>query len=1000
MLVFFKYSICLLSFLFTCASSTHIGNDVKEEEKTITERLPIYDSKRIEDEMILDNQLEKMTLNEKIGQLFWMAVYSNKGNQEIVAAENLIKRHHIGGVTWFRDTKKKSSPAQQLRYTNRLQKSAKYPLIVSIDGEWGLSMRLDSTVTFPRQLALGAISDNQIVEEFGKEVGREMKRMGIHVNFAPVIDVNNNPNNPVINDRSFGENKYNVAEKGIAYMEGMHKAGILATAKHFPGHGDTDTDSHLALPIINHDAYRLQDIEMYPFQQLINQRIGAVMVAHLSVPALDPTPNRPTTLSKEVVTDLLQYQLGFDGLIITDALNMQGVAKFYPAGTAEVEALKAGNDILLYSQNIPVAIKAIQRAVASGELTEERINLSVKKILSAKRWLGILNGAEKPTTKYITEDLNQPSVQLLNAKLYENAITLVRNSEGLPFTDLSTKRIATVSIDNGKRTPFQNAMSPYASMKHFTIASNASASQFAALKAKLANYNTVIVGLKNKSSYARKNFGISNTANNFINQLNQEKNTILAVFGNPYSLEKFTTINTLICSYDGSREAQKATAEAIFGVNPFRGQLPVGVSGIAAGTGEFTQGGTRLKYTIPQALGYSSDVLYKVDSLALDAIKMKATPGCQIIVAKNNKVIYHKAFGYHTYAKRRKVKKDDLFDVASVTKITGTLPLVMEAYDKGLLSTTQRMDELLPQLRNTNKADMLVGEVLSHTAGLKSWIPFYKSTMTKNGGLRPGLYRRSPAPGYQQVSKSVFIKESYERDSLFNRIINSPTNAKGRYVYSDLGYYFFKRYLEDLHGQPLEDYHAENFAGKLGAPSLGYNPLKRFPVTRIVPSEKDTYYRNEVIRGYVHDMGAAMQGGVGGHAGIFATTNDLAIYLQLLLNKGSYGGVQFFQPSTVDYFTQKYNYNSRRALGFDKPEVNPNKSSGPTCYYVSPQSYGHMGFTGTYAWADPVNDILYVFLSNRTYPTMKNKKINRSNLRLKIQEEVWRALDPTCKPFR
>ena len=1002
--MYLKLSLFLLLLLFNCSSTLNVEDILAKRTKANDENkellnTPIYNGNRLleEEDEEIENHLAQMTIDEKIGQLFWVPVFSNKGSAEIERAKKLIQTYHIGGITWFRDVNKSSSPTLQLQYTNQLQQASKYPLVVSIDGEWGLNMRLDSTVAFPRQLTLGAIGDNNKIEEFGEEVGYHMKRLGIHVNFAPVVDVNNNPNNPVINDRSFGEDIYNVANKGLAYMRGMHNAGILCSAKHFPGHGDTSTDSHHDLPVIAHDKNRLDSLELYPFKQLIQNRIGLVMVAHLNMPAFDNRPNRPTTLSKAVVTDLLQTQLGYDGLVITDALNMQGVAKYFPSGKAEVEALKAGHDILLYTADVPPAVAAIKNALNSGEITEDRINKSVRKILYAKQWLGILDTAPQPSTSNVVADVTRSEAQLLNQQLHEEAVTLVRNQMQLPFGVLSGKRFATVAIKNGGQSEFQSQLGKFATMQHFSISPSASQSEYNALYAKLANYNSVFVGLFNGSRYARKQFGISSASRTFIQQLQNDNKLSLSVFGNPYSIEYFTNVQTLSVGYDDSVEAQRAMAQALFGAIPFKGSLPVGVSGSPQGTGLLTQGNLRIKYTIPEELGFHASDFYQVDSIALDAIKTGATPGCEVLIAKNGKVVYNKAYGYHTYKKKQPNAIGDIYDLASITKIAASMPAIMQAYEQGFISTNQRLADLEPLLSSSNKNYMQVGEILNHTSGLKSWIPFYKSTLTDNGDLN-FLYKRSPASGYVQVANNVYIKETYEVDSMLYRIKEAPNNQRGRYVYSDLGYYFFKHYLETLHQKPFEDLLDEQFYNKVGFPSLTYNPLQKFSVSQVVPTEEDDYFRKQRLQGYVHDMGAAMQGGVGGHAGLFGSTNDLAMYMQLLLNKGSYGGVQYFKPETIEYFTRRFNSNSRKALGFDKPELDPNKI-GPTCYYVSADSFGHTGFTGTFVWADPYNDILFVFLANRTYPTMNNRKLISNDVRSKMQEVVWRTLDPTCKPY-
>jgi len=508
---------------------------------------------------------------------------------------------------------------------------------------------------------------------------------------------------------------------------------------------------------------------------------------------------------------------------------------------------------------------------------------------------------------------------------------------------------------------------------------------------KLGNYNQIIVGLVNQSRYASRGFGIKQPQKTFLSQLEAQGKLVLNVFGNPYSLQYFENYRNLICAYDDDPETQKAAAEALFGAIGYKGSLPVAVNQIPLGAGHFTQGEKRLIHTSPESLGLPANAFYRIDSIANVAVRSKAAPGCVVLIAKDNQVIYHKAFGYHTYDKRQRTKTTDLFDLASITKIAGSMPMIMKEYEQGGLNINQPISDLVPQLKSSNKSNMAVGEILNHTSGLKSWIPFYKSTVNRSSKLLPNIYKTAPTEGYVQVARNIYINENYEKDSMLLKIKETNNNARGRYVYSDLGFYFFKNYFEDKYQKPYADYLNENFIDRVGFPSLLYNPLDRFPSSSIVPSEKDNYFRNQEIRGYVHDMGAAMQGGVGGHAGLFGSANDIAIYMQLLLNKGTYGDVQYYQASTIETFTRKYNNNSRKGLGFDKPELNSSRS-GPTSPSASADSFGHTGFTGTFTWADPQNDLIVIFLSNRTYPTMENRKLLTQNIRPKIQEEAYRIL--------
>ncbi len=1001
----------LIPLLFECTGTAGLVDEPvasKKAEAEVILNRPIFEEieapkkkkkKRkapiqVSEESILavEDKLAGMTIEEKIGQLIMPAVYTNEGSAEIKKAERWVKDYNIGGIMYLRNSKKSSSPAAQARITNQLQAAADIPLLVSIDAEWGLDMRLDSTIQFPRQLTLGAIQDNELIYQMGKEIGRQCKRMGIHMNFAPVVDVNNNPNNPVINDRSFGENMYNVAEKGVAYMRGLHDAGVLATAKHFPGHGDTDKDSHKTLPVINHDRNRLDSLELYPFRRMIESRLGGMMIAHLAMPRLEPEPTRPSTLSTNVVTNILRNELRYDGLIITDAMNMQGVTKYYPPGIAEVEALKAGNDILLLPRDVSMAFTSIKDAVQNGEITEARLDQSVRKILFAKRWLGILDTVATVNPSWLTVDLTKSEVRLLNQRLHEKSITLVKNDRSvLPLTNLKELKIASIGIDDGELTPFQIALDPYAPIQHFSVNVQASELEFNKLKNDLKDFDLVLVGLVNPSRFKAREFGITLAMKAFFRQLNEENKLVLSVFGNPYSLGSFTDQSTLICGYDRVPEAQKATAEAIFGVIPFQGKIPVGAGYLPHTYGNVTVGGTRLKYSEPYELGLEDYDFYKIDSIAQAAIQKRAAPGCQILIAKDNKVIYNKAFGYHTYSKRKKVKTTDLYDLASITKIAATVPSLMYAYDRGMIHPNDELQKHLFITKGSNKARMKVGEVLNHTAGMKSWIPFYIRTLEEDGKLKDLYTTKKDNSHTIEITNKIYLQNDYPRDSMLLRILEADNNTRGRYVYSDLGYYLFKEFVEEKFNQPLDQFANSNFFRPLGMSTMTYNPSKTFSKRRIVPTEKDDYWRNELVHGYVHDMGAAMQNGIGGHAGLFANANDLAIYMQMLLNEGTYGGVKFFEPSTVKYFTRKYNNNSRRALGFDKPELDQNKI-GPTCDAAPASSFGHSGFTGTYTWADPENDLIYIFLSNRVHPTSSNKKLITEGVRTEIQAAIYETL--------
>lgn len=936
-----------------------------------------------------DSVFQTLSSEERIAQLFMVAAYSNKDKTHLKEIKKLVEQYKIGGLIFFQ-----GGPIRQAKLTNVYQSLAKVPLFVAIDAEWGLAMRLDSTTKFPRQMTLGAIQNDTLIYEMGAEIARQCKRLGMQINFAPVVDINNNPLNPVISNRSFGENKFNVARKAAMYMKGMQDNGVLANAKHFPGHGDTDSDSHKTLPTVKSSRDRLDTLELYPFKQLISQGLGSMMVAHLFVPSLDTTLNRASTLSKKVVTELLKDSLGFKGLVFTDALNMKGVSKFYKPGEVDVKALIAGNDVLLFPEDVPTAITEIKAAILRGDISQEEIDKRCMKILLAKQWTG-LNHYQAIKIKNLYTDLNTPKAELINRKLTEASLTLLRNKNNIiPIQNLDTMRIASLSLGYKDLNLFQQTLSNYAPVKHFGIDKDAKPGIVDTVLNALKKYNLVIVHLNNTNNKPDKNFGLTTQEMSIIKFLIKQSKVIVNVAANPYILEKMDSLQLadgVIMSYEDNDYSESYSAQLIFGGIAATGKLPITPSPyFTAGMGIKTQA-IRFKYTIPEELGINSKALSAIDSLALKGIKDKLYPGCQILVAKNGKVIYQKSFGYHTYEKTIKVKNDDLYDLASITKIAATTASLMKLMDEKKLNLDETLGFYLPQLEGSNKQNIKLREMLTHQAGLKDWIPFWMKTMEK-GEYKPGIYNKIRNDDYpMRVADNLYINKNYE-DSIYKQIIESPVKESGKYLYSDLGYYFLKKIIEKQAFIPEERYVIKYFYAPLGLPTMGYKPCDRFDLDRIIPTELDTKFRKQLLHGDVHDQGAAMLGGVGGHAGLFSDANDLAVMMQLFMNKGEYGGKRYIDSTTLAECTKcQYCVENRRAIGFDKPETNPNKES-PVCHCVSYLSFGHSGFTGTLAWADPENQLVYIFLSNRVNPDATENKLSKSGLRNKIQEIIYEAV--------
>ena len=941
----------------------------------------------------VDSIMESLSPDERIAQLIMVAAYSNRGESHKEKILELIEEQHIGGLIFFQ-----GDPESQVNLMNEYQETSDVPLLGAIDAEWGLGMRLDNTINYPFQMTLGAIQDEQLLYHMGVEVARQIKRTGLHLNFAPVVDVNNNPQNPVINFRSFGEDKHNVAEKSLAYMQGMQDNNVLTTAKHFPGHGDTDTDSHYALPKINHSLARLDSLELYPFRRIIEAGVGGVMVAHLDIPALDST-GIASTLSRPIITGLLKERLGFKGLIVTDAMNMKGVTDGNLPGVVDKDAILAGNDLLEFTEDVPKTISEIRKAVDAGLISQEEIDEKVRKILAVKQWVG-LNEYRPSPPENILNDINTPRADLLNRKLTEASLTVLRNeNEILPVRLLEQLKIASVSIGAEKETPFQEALSLYSGVEHFTLPMDVGEAEIGRMRAALESHDLIIGGIHDDSRFPRNTMKFSSELQDFISDLALNGKSIFVFFKNPYALNKIDGIEYaegLILTYQDSRNAQELAAQLIFGGVGANGKLPVSVGDkFRSGDGLKVEGGIRFSYGLPEEAGMDSEILYGgVDSLMNQAIAAKAIPGGQILVARNQKVVLHKAYGEHVYHDTIRVKKDDLYDMASVTKISSVVPALMKEYDEGDFRLDQTLADHLRRFNRSNKSDIPYRDILAHQGRLQAWIPFWKNTLRKNGSYRWWTIKKDSSRRYPiRITEDMFLHRNYP-DKIVKAIRKSPLLEEKEYVYSDFFFILGPRVVENIVEEDFTHYLQRNFYDPLGATTLTYNPLEKYPKNKIVPTEHDYNFRHEPIHGTVHDEGAIMLGGVSGHAGLFANANDLAKLMQMFLYMGTYGGKRYINEATLMEFTrvQFPENNNRRALGFDKPALEYTGKSSNTAKDASDDSFGHTGFTGTMVWMDPKEDLLYIFLSNRVSPTRDNTRLYQLNTRTEIQQVLYDAI--------
>jgi len=951
-------------------------------------------SKEQKAEQCADSVYQSLTLEERVGQLIFIRA-NHSGQPYIEEVGAYIKQYNLGGVVFFA-----GDPIQQALKNNEWNALPKTPLMIAIDAEWGLGMRLSNTVKYPLQMTLGAIKNDSLIYQMGRQIGEQCQRMGIHINFAPVADVNNNPKNPVIGMRSFGESPEQVGEKAYQYMKGMQNQGIVACAKHFPGHGDTQTDSHITLPVLDKSKKELRNTEFVPFKFLIERGVNSVMVAHLSVPSFDKKKNRPATLSSSIIQKQLIRKMGFNGLVITDGLDMKGVTNYYEPDIIALDAFVAGNDILLIPEDIPASVKAITEAIQKGKVKTEQLEESCKKILKHKYLTGAYKREIIDTTNLLS-DLNQRTYYRTAEKLFDETVTVVKNDNSItPVSYPDTLNPAILIIGTDEGTIFESKLTAFFGAESYRLKHDAEISHRQEILNNVDKNNLVIIGLVNTNISAARQFGITDSDIQFIERIAREKPVILDVFASPYSLDMFSNTSifkSIIVSYQDKPHMQQLSAEVILGMHSAKGHLPVSAGGYKVNAGIMTPK-SRLSYAEPEELAINTFFLDKVDSIAVNGIEIKAFPGCQIIASKDGYIFYNKSFGYHTYDSILKVKNNDLYDLASLTKILATTPALMKMVDENKLDINGKFSDYLLYLRETNKADLGFREVLTHQAGLTPWIPYYENTLFDNN-WDTSVYRSMISEEFPvRVAKNMYIRENYQY-GIYNQIIESPIGEK-EYAYSDLGFYFFKEMVEELTNNPFDQFVSDEFYKPLGLLQLTYRPLKTFPKERIIPTEFDHVFRHQLLHGDVHDQGAAMLGGISGHAGLFGNAYDVAVIMQMFLNEGNYGGREFITKETLEMFNrvQFPEDSNRRGLGFDKPMLEFEEHRG-NCKNASASSFGHSGFTGTYTWADPETGLIYVFLSNRVYPDMDNAKIMELDIRTNIHQLFYEAIKPTNLTF-
>ena len=971
-----------------------------------------FDMEEMLNQSWVDSVFESLTPDQRIAQLIWVNAEADDQVDWQLRVADLIQKYDLGGVIFFT-----GDPDLQVRLTNLYQSVARTPLFIAMDAEWGVGMRLPGVMSFPYNMMMGASGNPELIRQTASEMVRQMKRLGVQVSLGPVADINTQPLNPIIGMRSFGESPERVTDCSMAYMQGLQKEHILAVAKHFPGHGDTRQDSHLTLPQVPYSRERLDSVELAPFRALTRAGIAGIMTAHLNVPALDPQNGIPASLSAKIINGILRNEWNYQGLVVTDAMNMGGARSYGKPGELEVKALKAGNDIVEFPKDVEVTIQAIKRALDNKELSWDEINQKCRRVLAAKLWAG-LDHLKPADPHHLMDDLNAPHTELVKRKVIEASLTLLENHDQIiPLMGLDTLKVAILSVGEETLTPFQKMLAKYTKTDDFHLPGGFTESDLDKLKDQLKDYNVIIAGIHLYESKTRRSmqvgnlqrvrplrpYGMSDQLESLLSYLGQQKKAIEVFFSSPYALTEirdFYRPDGLILAYQNDSLVQELSAQMIFGGIGASGRLPVSLGKYdKTGDGISIDGSIRMKYTIPEEAGMNSTRLTsRIDSIVHNALEAQAIPGCSVLAAKDGKIIFHKTYGYHTYDHIIPVSENDLYDLASVTKVSGALPAIMKLTDEEKIDPDEKFSTYWPDWEGhlfhpSNKKDLTYRAILAHQAGLLPYLNFWQETM-KNGRLEKKWYAVQPEGGYQlEVAPGLYLNDKFKR-RMYRDIRRSALTEQGKYVYSGLSFLIVPELVQRLSGKPFTEFLDENFYHPLGAYSLTYKPLDKFSPDRIVPTEYDNYYRKQLVHGTVHDEAAADLGGISGNAGLFATANDLAKLIEMYMQMGSYGGKQYLSEQTMHEFTkvQFPENNNRRGMGFDKPlqdnhEV-PAKDSYP-CPGASAESFGHSGFTGTFVWADPSYHLTYIFLSNRVYPTRENNKLTELNVRTGILQVLY-----------
>ena len=921
-----------------------------------------------------DSVLATLTLEEKVGQILMargFGHYISTESDEYRRLTRMVLEEKLGGLIIFQ-----GDVYEEAILLNRMQRLAKVPLLVSGDFERGLAMRVRRGTYFPDAMAIGATRNAEHAYRIGQAIAKEGRALGVHQTYAPVADINDNPDNPVINTRSFGSDRDLVATMVAAFTRGTNDGGMISTAKHFPGHGNTAIDSHLELPTLALSRVRLDTMELVPFRAAIDNGVMSMMIAHIAVPALDSIPGIPATLSRPIVTDVLRGELGFRGLVVTDAMDMQGVTRGFSIGEGVVMAFQAGADIVLMPADVQIAVNALLGAVKSGEISEARLTASVRKVLDVKEKIG-LHKNRCVEIESIADQVASREHQKLARTVARDAITVLSNDNAaLPIKQDDRRKIVSVVINDTEdnlavinRSSNPWPMEPvgayfhsqfrnrYASLQAFRVGPSTNQLDFDSVLAAVGRADMVVLPLYVKVRTSSGKIGLPSNMDGFLQKLQALRKPMVVVsFGNPYILGAFPTAQALVSAYADAEVLVDATVEALFGEIPVRGKLPVTISErFSFGSGlELNQSSLRIEE--PAVAGFEESRLAAIDELITAAIRDSAFPAAQVAIVKDNLIVYNKSFGTYTYDRHsREISPRSMFDLASLTKVIATTSAVMKLVDQRRLSLDDPVGKYLPQFAAGPKAAITIRHLLTHTSGLAPFLKLYDVAKTPEAAL----------------------------DTIYaSRLVATPGDTM---IYSDLGMITEAKLVEKITGMPLDVFVRQEFFEPLGLRQTMFNPPQSL-WREVAPTEIDTVWRMRLVQGTVHDERSALLGGVAGHAGLFSTASDLAIFMQMLMNGGTYGGTRYLSDTSIALFTRRQGTTSTRALGWDTKSATGSSAGNR----FSASSFGHTGFTGTSIWVDPDRKLCVIFLTNRVYPTRTNSKLFR--IRPMLHDAVVRAL--------